>query len=311
MTGTLPPEIQDLPQLKDRLSFIYLEHCKITCDHSALKAEDQEGYVLIPSHAFLVLLLGPGVSITHHAIKVLGESGTTLIWTGESGIKFYGYGKPLSENTDLLLQQAKIVSSPTLHLKAVKKMYSLRYPDEDLTDLTLRQLRGKEGHRMKNEYLKLSKTYNVPWTRRDYEVADFKSGTPINRSLSVANTCLYGICCSVICGMGLSTGLGIIHTGHTMSFVYDIADLYKAELTLPLSFELVAESTENIESRVRKAMREKVKSTHLVQRIVKDLAFILEVEEPSEEDTLMLWDGKRGSVAAGTMYHERNGEEEL
>lgn len=125
MTGTLPPEIQDLPQLKDRLSFIYLEHCKITCDHSALKAEDQEGYVLIPSHAFLVLLLGPGVSITHHAIKVLGESGTTLIWTGESGIKFYGYGKPLSENTDLLLQQAKIVSSPTLHLKAVKKMYRL------------------------------------------------------------------------------------------------------------------------------------------------------------------------------------------
>lgn len=310
MKGTLPPEIQELPQIKDRMSFIYLEKCRISCEHSALKAEDQEGYVLIPSHAFLVLLLGPGTVMTHRAAELLGESGTTVIWTGDSGSKFYGYGKPLSENTALLMEQARIVSSPALHLKAVKKMYGLRYPDEDLTNLTLRQLRGKEGSRMRKEYAQCSRLYGVPWEGRAYDPDNFHNGTPINRALSVANVCLYGICCSVLCGMGLSTGLGVIHTGHQMSLVYDIADLYKTEITIPMAFQTVAQSPENVESRIRASMREKIKSSKLIERIVKDTLYIFQEDDDNNDspETLALWDGKRGSVAAGSMYYKRDEE---
>lgn len=44
----------------------------------------------------------------------------------------------------------------------------------------------------------------------------------------------------------LFPGLGFVHIGHSLSFVYDIADLYKAEITIPIAFRLAAESPEDI-----------------------------------------------------------------
>ena len=129
--GVLPPSLQELPRIKDRQTFIYLEKCKISRQDNALKAEDKEGWILIPAHAFLVLILGPGTSITHSAVELLSNSGTAIIWTGESGLKYYGYGKPLSKSAALLIKQAKIVSTPKLHMEAAKKLYQLRFSDED------------------------------------------------------------------------------------------------------------------------------------------------------------------------------------
>jgi CRISPR-associated protein Cas1 len=70
-------------------------------------------------------------------------------------------------------------------------------------------------------------------------VSDYESGTEINKALSAANVCLYGLCHSAIVALGLSPGLGFIHTGHERSFVYDIADLYKAEIAIPVAFEML------------------------------------------------------------------------
>lgn len=306
--GALPPELHDLPQIKDRLTFLYLEKCRISREDSALKAENKDGYVLIPAGMYLVLILGPGVALTHRAAELLGHAGTAIVWTGDTAIKFYGYGKSLAENSRLLINQARIVSYPKLHIEAVKKLYGLRYPDEDLTSLTLQQLRGKEGARMRKTYAENAKKYGVEWTGRTYRVDDFKSGTPINRALSVANTCLYGLCYSVISGMGLSPGLGLIHVGHQLSLVYDLADLYKAELTIPLCFELVSVSDYEIESRVRKEIRTSFWSSKLIERMVKDLLYIFQegvTDEESYSEALSLWDGMRGSVEAGIQYHPR------
>lgn len=304
--GAPPPTRHELPQIKDRLSFIYLEYAKISREDSALRADDKDGYILIPSHSFLVLMLGPGCSLTHRAMELLSNSGTAVVWVGQSGLKFYGYGKSLARNSDLLINQAKIVSSPKLHIEAVKKMYGLRFPDENLTGQTLQQLRGKEGSRMRKAYRIEAEKYGIPWNGRRYDPNDFSSGDPVNRALSVANTCLYGLVFAVICGMGLSPGLGVIHTGLEQSLVYDVADLYKTEITIPLCFELAAESSVNIESRVRRKLREKIHGSDLINRIVRDLIFVFGDEDYTEDkDSLTLWDGKRGNVAAGTQYFRR------
>lgn len=309
-TGSVPPELQELPAIKDRYSFVYLERCTVSVQDSAVKAEDKDGYVLIPAHAFLILMLGPGVSLTHKAVKCLGESGTMIIWCGEASAKYYGYGKPLSQSSALLINQARIVSLPKLHMEAVKKLYGWRYPDENLTGLTLQQLRGKEGSRMRKAYRQAAQQFNVPWQGRKYDVHDDSQTSPVNRALSIANACLYGLTTSVICGLGLTPGLGLIHTGHSLSLVYDIADLYKAEITIPLCFRLASESPDNIEKRVRAELRETFRASKLIERMTQALLELFGCEDeerrPDTERTLTLWDGQRGSVESGIQYHSRN-----
>lgn len=304
--GVLPPSLQELPRIKDRQTFIYLEKCKISQQDSALKAEDKEGWILIPSHAFLVLILGPGVSITHRAIELLSHSGTAIIWTGQFGLKYYGYGKSLSKSAVLLIKQAKIVSTPKLHMEAAKKLYQLRFSDEDFSVHTLEQLRGKEGSRMRKEYARWAEEWNVPWNGRHYDHNDFSKSDPVNRALSIANTCLYGLVFAVISGLGLSPGLGIIHVGLESSFVYDIADLYKAEITIPLCFELAAKCPNKIEQETRKELRKRIYESSLIPRMVKDILYVLDIQEKElEKETLMLWDSYRGNVSAGVQYQKR------
>ena len=308
--GAPPTKLQEVSPVKNRLTFIYLEKCKISREDSAIKAMSKDGYVLIPSSSLLVLMLGPGTSLTHRACELISETGVTIEWVGEMGTRLYGFGKPLTHSSSLLMRQAKIVSTPRLHIEAVKRMYSLRYPDEDLTHLTLQQLRGKEGSRVRKEYLQQAKLWNVSWEGRNYDPGDFFSSDPVNQALSTANACLYGLCAAVIHAMGLSAGLGFIHTGHERSFVYDIADLYKSKTTIPAAFEIGSKYSDRIASRTRKTMRNCFYQSDIVEQMVRDIKFILSVEEEiiDEEnpydDSLFIWDGIRENKPAGIQYFE-------
>lgn len=307
LKGTLRPDLHELPQIRDRYTFLYLEHCILSRDSGALKAEDKDGYILIPSHAFLVLLLGPGTRVSHRAMELIADSGVIITWVGEAGTKFYAGGRPLSSSSALLQQQARLVSNQRLHLRVVRKMYSLRFPEEDVGDLTLQQLRGKEGSRVRALYRKQSAKWNVEWKGRSYKPDDFSKSDPVNQALSVANTCLYGLVHAVISGLGLAPGLGFIHVGLEKSFVYDIADLYKAEFTVPLAFELAGNNTPHIARETRKQIRNLFYQSHLVERIVADIQWLLADDGAVQipEDTLCLWDGKRGSAEAGIQYFPR------
>jgi len=58
--------------------------------------------------------------------------------------------------------------------------------------------------------------------------------------LSAANASLYGVVHSAVAALGCSPGLGFVHTGHAHAFVHDMADLYKASVTIPAAFDAVA-----------------------------------------------------------------------
>ena len=308
--GALRPELQELPKISDRWTFLYLEHCTVSRESNALRAEDQNGYVLIPSHSFLVLMLGPGTRVSHRAMELIADSGVTVIWVGEAATKFYAGGRPLSANSALLQKQAKLVSNQRLHIQVVRKMYSMRFPGEDVEGLTLQQLRGKEGSRVRSLYKKLSEEWHVPWNGRNYKPDDFDNSDDVNKALSVANTCLYGLVHSVVAALGLAPGLGFIHVGLDKSFIYDIADLYKAEYTIPLAFELAGTGTKNIAWETRKRVRDEFYESHLIERIVKDLQWLLtdtdeDADSGNDEGTLCLWDGNRGCTEAGVQYFPR------
>src|SRR5690606_24467922 len=116
-----------------------------------------------------------------------------------------------------------------------------------------------EGVRVRQAYAEASRRTGVPWQGRRYDRGRWHAADPINRALSAANALLNGLCHAAIVSGGYSTGLGFIHNGKQLSFVYDIADLYKVELTIPAAFDVVAASTEKVESRVRQVCRQKFK----------------------------------------------------
>lgn len=202
------PEIQALPRVQDRMTFIYLERCKINRDHGAITVRDESGITHIPAAAISVLLLGPGTDVTHRAMELIGDAGVTTIWVGEHGVRYYAYGRALTNHATLLLKQAQLVSNEKKHIHVARMMYQMRFPNEDVSKLTMQQLRGREGSRIRSAYREQSKRWNVPWDKRNYRPNDYEDGDPVNQALSAGNACLYGLAHAVICALGCSPGLG-------------------------------------------------------------------------------------------------------
>lgn len=303
ISGMIKPEIQELPQIKDRMTFLYLEHCKINRQDSAITVLDEKGIVHIPSGVISVLLLGPGTEITHRAMELIGDSGISVCWIGENGVRYYAGGRPLTHSSKLILKQAELVTNQRKHLNVAKKMYCMRFKDEDVSKLTLQQLRGREGSRIRKVYKELSQKWGVTWNGRDYDYENFSSSDRINQALSAGHACLYGLAHSVISAIGCSPALGFVHVGHERSFVYDIADLYKAEVTIPIAFEVVASNTEDISRVVRHKTRDKMVEINLLERMVKDIKYLLMPDEDfNEVEVIYLWDDKLGKVDYGKQY---------
>ncbi|MBF4190864.1 CRISPR-associated endonuclease Cas1, partial [Mycolicibacterium phlei] len=143
---------------------------------------------------------------------------------------------------------------------------------------------------------------------RSYDVDDWFSGDPVNQALSAANAVLYGVVHAAIVGLGCSPGLGFIHTGHQRAFVYDIADLYKTELTVPVAFDVASETPMNIGAETRRRLRDRLYDSKLLERCARDIQYLLVGQRESDPDaldgreSLALWDGKDGTVAGGVSY---------
>lgn len=305
--GSPPPDIVDLARVEDRISFAYFEHCSINRADNAITVCDDTGAIHLPAAGLNVLMLGPGCTVTHRAMATIGENGATVIWVGERGVRMYAFGRPLTHSSILLQRQAKLVSNNRSRLDVARKMYAMRFVGEDVSKLTMQQLRGREGARVRRVYRELSQKTGVAWDKRVFDPNDYDGGSEINKALSAAHSCLYGVAHAVIVGMGLSPGLGFVHTGHERSFVYDIADLYKAELSIPIAFEVAAEGADDIGSATRRGMRDALYDLSILDRMVRDIKWLLadgdiEYEVPVEEDRVELWDELRGSVAAGRSY---------
>lgn len=320
--GARPTELGELTRVGDRLSFLYLERCTVHRDANAITASGEHGVVHIPAASLGVLLLGPGATVTHAAMMLIAESGSTAVWVGEQGVRYYAHGRGLSRNTRLLEAQAALVSQPRSRVRVARAMYAMRFPGEDIAGLSLNQLRGREGARVRRIYREHSQRTGVPWKRRDYDPEDFSGGDPVNQALSAANTSLYGVVHSVIVALGCSPGLGFVHTGHARSFVYDIADLYKAELTIPLAFEIAADPPLDVGAEARRRLRDVLHGGAFLSRCAQDLQCLLLPGDPpkkqlpsaehgtesgdgeisGEADEVRLWNGADGSVPGSTGY---------
>ncbi|ABD09417.1 CRISPR-associated protein, Cas1 family [Frankia casuarinae] len=295
---------QDLHRVEDRVSTLYVEKCHVDRDDNAVVLVNKERTVRVPAAFVATVLLGPGTRITSAAVRLLADSGTALCWVGDRGVRMYAAGLGPSRGAGLLMRQAYLVTRTSERLDVARRMYAKRFPDDDVTTATMQQLRGREGARIKKIYRDHATRTGVTWNKRVYTHGDpFADSDDINRLLSAGHSCLYGICHAAIVGIGASPALGFVHTGAATSFVLDIADLYKADYTIPLAFDLAAAGLTD-ERDIRTAFRDKVADGHLMARIIHDIKDLL-IEEgtrDNDEDALHLWDELDGHVPGGVNW---------
>ncbi|MET9105643.1 type I-E CRISPR-associated endonuclease Cas1e [Streptomyces zhihengii] len=310
-----------LPRIADSLSFLYLDMVRVVQDDTGVCAqiqvdETRTDTVYLPTAALSCLLLGPGVSITTPALTTLARHGTSVVCTGSGGVRAYAGILPDSLTTHWLEQQVACWSDPDRRLDIAIRMYQMRFHDADLpTTITLDQLRGMEGQRMKALYKILADQHGIGRFRRNYRPDQWQAQDPVNLALSSANTCLYGIIHAALLALGLSPALGFVHAGTQHAFVYDIADLYKADTTLPLAFAL--HDSTNPEQEARRRFRDNLRLLRLLPRIVRDTQNLLTTtapDTPHADDTeddpaerrdvhmVHLWDPKTGALPAGVNY---------
>lgn len=304
--GTPPATVGQLARVSDRITFLYLERAVVHRDQNAITVTDERGVVHVPAATIACVLLGPGTNITHQAMMLLADSGTSIVWVGEEGVRYYCHGRPLARTSRLLDAQAQLVSNQSSRLAVARQMYEMRFPGEDVSKLTMQQLRGREGARVRKAYRACAEEFGVEWRSRSYKSDDFDASDDLNQALSAATACLYGVVHAVVVALGCTPGLGFIHTGHDRSFVFDVADLYKVEIAVPVAFSVVARgSWDDLGAEVRRAMRDRIHEERLLVRCTKDVHDLLgsggEVASDFDCDIVQLWD-RASRVAAGQNY---------
>lgn len=275
--------LHELPKFGDKLTYLYVEHAVVDQCEKAIAFHQADGSTAVPAASLAVLILGPGTSITHAAVKALADNNCQVLWCGEHGVRFYAHGLGGARHSRNLIRQARLVSNDLTRLQVVIRMYCMRFSEQVDEGLTLQQLRGKEGIRVRQTYADASTKYGIPWHGRSYKRDQWSAADPVNRALSAANFCLYGLVHAAILSGGYSPALGFIHSGKQLSFVYDVADLYKADLTIPVAFSVAAAGPTDIERQARIACREQFKTTKLMERILPDIAKALDLPAEAQQ----------------------------
>ncbi|MGO4612979.1 type I-E CRISPR-associated endonuclease Cas1e [Nocardia sp. 2YAB30] len=302
------PTLAMLPRIADSLSFLYLESVRIVQDDTGVCAriETPRGTerIYLPTAALACVLLGPGTSITQPALATFARHGTSLVCVGAGGVRSYAGIMPASLTTTWLERQARAWADTTLRTQVATRMYNHRF-GETPTGASIAQLRGLEGQRVKTLYRILAQKHGIKRFRRNYDPTAWDTQDPVNRALSAANSCIYGVVHAAVLALGCSPALGFIHNGTQLAFVYDIADLFKMRVTVPLAFSLHA--SDDPERDARRKLRDEFRLLKLMPEIITSIQQVIDPETAGKlpdrvDDITHLWDPTLGALPAGTNY---------
>jgi CRISPR-associated protein Cas1 len=267
--------------LKDRASLVFVERAQLDVLDGAFVAVNADGTrTQIPVGGLAGIMLEPGARISHAAVALAARVGTLITWVGEAGVRLYSAGQPGGARADRLLWQAKIALDEAARLRVVRKMYAMRFAEEAPARRSINQLRGIEGVRVRESYALLAAQYGVAWKRRSYDPKDWEAGDVPNRCLSAATACLHGLTEAAVLAAGYAPAIGFLHSGKPLSFVYDIADLFKLETVVPEAFRIAGQAAKGKlemapDRAVRLACRDAFRRSGLLARIIPAIEEVL------------------------------------
>lgn len=271
---------ESLPQVKDKYPFLYLERGRLEIDDSSVKWIDSTNNVVpLPVATLNALLLGPGTSVTHDAVRTATAANCAICWVGEDTLLFYAAGFLPTADTRNLKKQIALSTDPKQSVEVARRMFGRRFPDADLAGKSLQEMMGMEGNRVRAIYQQMAEQYRVGWKGRRFTPGKFEASDLTNQILTSTNAALYGILCSAVHTMGYSPHIGFIHSGSPLPFVYDLADLYKEYLCIDLAFFLTRDLAGRYDKhKVAAAFRQRVIEMDLLARLADDIGSVLGVE---------------------------------
>lgn len=268
---------ESLPQVKDKYPFVYLERGRLEIDDSSIRWIDSEANVVpLPVATLNALLLGPGTTVTHDAIKTATAANCAICWVGEDSLLFYAAGFLPTADTRNLKQQVELSANPKKSVEVARRMFIRRFPDADLQGKTLKEMIGMEGQRVRALYKAKAEEYQVGWKGRKFVPGKFEASDTTNRILTACNAALYGVLCSAVHSMGYSPHIGFIHSGSPLPLIYDLADLYKEHLCIDLAFYLTRDMAGHYNKhKVAESFRMRVIEMDLLAKVATDITEIL------------------------------------
>ena len=249
---------------KDRAGLLYLARGALTSRDGTLAFMQGEatsadtltpGDHAIPLQGVSMILLGPGSTVSHDALRLLAHARTALAAVGEDGVRFYTAPPLIPDRSGLARRQARLWAKDGQRVAIARRMYAWRF-GEVLPHRSLDVLRGIEGARMKECYRLLALQIGVNWRGRKYDRARPQASDEPNMALNHASSAVEGAAAIAVAATGTIPQLGFIHEDAGQSFVLDIADLYRDSVTIPSAFRaakrIVEQPGENIERVTRR-----------------------------------------------------------
>jgi CRISPR-associated protein Cas1 len=266
------PPLDTLAPARDRWTPIYLEYGRMEVDDSSIKWLGADGLITrLPIATISALILGPGTTVTHAAVKVAAQCNCPLFWLGEDGLRFYAFGiTPNHDNSMARIHATAWANKKSQNIIA-RRMFLHRFPQANVHGMNIKQLRGMEGRRVKQTYTDLGLKYGVTWKGRNYKSDNWDLADGINRALSASNASLYALTAAVCCSMGFIPQLGFVHAAGTLPFIYDAADLYKHETAWPAAFEAISINPNDDGTLVRKLLKQKIEENRVLRRMPDEL----------------------------------------
>ena len=274
----------------DRHGLIWLARGKLSVESGTLhftaakSAELDSGEYAIPYQSVSIILLGPGSTVSHDALRLLARHGTLLAAVGEGGVKFYTAPPMGQGHSDIARQHARLWADETSRLDMARRMYAFRFgcvlPHRDIS-----VLRGIEGGRMKKTYQLLADEHGVPWKGRRYNRQNPNGADIPNQAINHAATFVEAAADVAVAVVGALPPLGFIHEDSSNAFTLDIADLYRAEVTLPIAFNVAKQALENpelpLERTLRREAARQFKKQKLIAKMIDRTKELLHVDDSS------------------------------
>lgn len=268
----------------DRHGCLYLDRGRLEVEDGCIRFVTGGGALdsgdwQIPHQSLSILLIGPGSSVTHDALRILARHGVALAAVGTDGVRFYTAPPLMPDQSAYARRQAEVWARPQSRIAVARRMYGLRL-GEILPHRDIEVLRGIEGARVKEHYKLAAQRFGIPWNGRRYDRARPDAADLPNQAINHAASAVEAAAAIAVAATATIPQLGFIHEDSGQSFVLDIADLAREEATLPIAFGAAKEAMQTgapIERLVRRRAGKMLNELGLVPRLIERIKTVLDV----------------------------------
>ena len=241
----------------DRHGLIFLSRGRLYVEDGTLRFECaasgdlDAGNYAIPYQSISMICLGPGSSLTHDALRITALHGTSIVATGDGGVKFYS-APPIGRAKSFVARRhAELWADKKGRIDIARKMYALRF-GKILPHKDIEVLRGIEGGRVKESYKILATKHGIVWKGRVYDRNNPEDADIPNQAINHASTFVESAAEIAVSATGALHALGFIHEDASTAFVLDIADLFRESITIPIAFASASKAgVTNLEREIR------------------------------------------------------------